>query len=117
MASYHGHTAVVAALLEHKATDVNQSQTATGCTPLYMASQNGHTAVVAALLNCPSVKMDEPDKNGQTPLLMAAFNGNRECVEALLVAGADYQTPTPCGKVADVARQQGHFAIAALLGN
>jgi serine/threonine-protein phosphatase 6 regulatory ankyrin repeat subunit B len=117
MASQKGHTAVVAALLAHKATDVNQAKKDDGGTPLFMASQQGHTAVVAALLNCPSIKMDEPNNNGQTPLLMATFVGNRECVEALLAAGADHQTPTPFGRVADVARQKGHYAIAALLGN
>jgi hypothetical protein len=39
MASQLGHMAVVAALLAHKETNVNQARTDNGGTPLYMASQ------------------------------------------------------------------------------
>jgi hypothetical protein len=116
VASQKGRTAVVAALLAHEATEANQATTDNGCTPLFVASQNGHTAVVAALLAHDAVQADKTNKQGFSPLMIAAHQGRQECVEVLLAGGADRRI-TMQGRftAADCARQEGHYALAALL--
>jgi ankyrin repeat protein len=86
-----------------------------------MASQEGHAAVVEALLRHPAIKVDQARTDGITPLMIAAYSSQQRCVELLLNAGADRTIVTTGstfgGKTAvDVAKQQGHESIVALLG-
>jgi ankyrin repeat protein len=119
MASQNGHTAVVAALLAHKATDVNQAQTDTGSTPLFMASQKGHAAVVAALLAHEATDVNQARTDeGSTPLFAASLEGHAAVVEALLAHEA---TDVNLARTDEgstplfAASQQGHAAVVAAL--
>ena len=53
---------------------------------------------------------------GQTALMLAARRGDEALVRLLLAAGADRARTDPGGRTAaDLARQQGHAALAPLL--
>jgi ankyrin repeat protein len=119
MASSNGHAAVVAALLAHKATDVNQARTDTGSTPLYMASQKGHAAVVEALLAHEATEVNQARTNtGSTPLFVASQQGHAAVVKALLAHEATEvnQARTDNGSTPLFqASQHGHAAVVAAL--
>jgi ankyrin repeat protein len=90
LASYHGLTKIVQALLERSA-DISQADS-TGRTPLSWAAHRGFQDVVAVLLKySPSQSSegvvplaDKEDNGGRTPLMWASHFGSHEVVVALL---------------------------------
>ena len=79
------------------------------------------TAAFARDLESARVLLDagaDPNggEEGSTALLTAAANGDEELVRLLLERGADRQASLPDGRTAaDLAREGGHDAVAALL--
>jgi ankyrin repeat protein len=86
LAAYHGHTAVVSALLEND-WNVNHSNNY-GATALMLAASKGHARVVAYLL-VAHASVDTVDNDGNTALMLAAQSGFPTAVQALLTAGAN----------------------------
>ena len=85
IASYFGHAAIVALLIQHGA-DVNKAGEL-GDTPLSSASCSGHTAIVNLLLQ-PGADVNKADKSGYTPLHSASSFAQLESVQILLNSGA-----------------------------
>ncbi len=86
MASRHGHTDVVRALLNAGA-DV-QTQDNKDMTALLWATQGGHFEVVHALSD-HGIDTEVRNSAGETALLAAAWDGYQDIVSSLLANGAD----------------------------
>ncbi len=82
-AAVKGDAKLIAALLQHPATDPNCADRQ-GATPLCLAAFLGHEAVVAALLADPRTDVNKPDNNQHTPLHHASGRGQVAIVKVLL---------------------------------
>ena len=86
-----------------------------GAAALGVAVGLGRLEAARALLDA-GAGVDRADARGNTPLHYAAGYGRRPCLELLLERGADAAIANASGqRAADVARQNGESAIAALL--
>ena len=113
VASSKGNLTVVESLVragaEKEAKDLH------GFTPLLLASSQGHLAVVGLLVRAGT---EVKTKDGCTPLMFASGKGHLPVVQALVRAGADVAAAAANGKTAEqMARQAGHTAVGAELGN
>ena len=116
-AAWHGHTAIVQALLQANASVDLQSRL--GYTALAVAAwncSNGHTAIVQALLQA-SASVDLQTNGGHTALMVAAAkNGRTATVRLLLKAGAETSLRNTEGDSAETfASERNHAAIILLL--
>ena len=116
IAAQKGHAKAVAALTDHRQTDLNLGLHRTGATPLFVAATNGNIKIIETLLGCPEVKLNTRTKDGTTALYMAARNGHIEVVEALagrddldLHAGFNDESPLTA------ATRNRHTDVAAIL--
>ena len=116
IAAQKGHAKAVAALADHRQTNLNLGLHRTGATPLFVAATNGNIKIIETLLCCPEVKLNTRTKDGTTALYMAARNGHIEVVEALagrddldLHAGFNDESPLA------VATRNRHTDVAAIL--
>jgi len=115
-ASYFGIIEVVAALIEKRGCDINQSD-CMGFTPLLHAAWQGNEGVVQLLLTRDDINPDKPDKNGETPLWWASFRGH-EGVAKLLLERDDINPDKPDingGTPLWWASFRGHEGVAKLL--
>lgn len=87
-AAFHGHAAVVEALLARGA-DVRATNVQ-GRTPLHHAADQDH-ALIVALLAQAGAPLDAVDFHGHTPLHVAAWQDHRDSVRVLLASGADLE--------------------------
>lgn len=91
IAVQHGHRAVAAVLLAHKAkVDVRTEQTKE--TPLHEAATRGDLAIVKLLLT-HKANLRATDAYGSTALHRAARGGHKDVVELLLERGATVEFP------------------------
>ena len=88
IASAHGHSDVVRALLTSEELKVDKA-TKAGVTPLYICSQEGHADVARALLASQKADASKAIEAGFTPLMIAVHNGHEVNVQDLLAAGAN----------------------------
>jgi len=117
IAAQNGHRDIVKLLLE-KGAAVNQAMQ-DGATPLLITAQNGHRDVMELLLD-KGAAVNQAMSDGRTPLHAAAYFGHRDIVTLLLKYSADKSTEVTMGSLrgsrpVDLARQQGHTAVIALL--
>lgn len=116
LAARGGRAATAALLLDHGA-NVNAADS-NGDTPLHIAVRSNDREMARFLLTrTPGANVDLANRNGDTPLHLAAWAGDVDMVKLLLAHRADpsakdYHKQTPL----DLARQQGHSAVAKLLG-
>ncbi len=87
-AALHGHTEVVAALIEAGANQ--QALNRNGDTALLMAAYNGHISVLAKL-RALGANINAPNQRGETALMLAAANGKTETISWLIQAGANIE--------------------------
>jgi hypothetical protein len=114
LAAYHGHEAIVEALLARGAR-VNARHTEEGSTALQMAARQGLGAIVAALL-ARGAEVNATSNTGQVPLHVAADGGHHAVVRDLLDAGADIDLKDHAGVSALMyAVAKGRSAVAELL--
>jgi len=115
LAVYFGHLEI-ARMLVKAGADVNApSRNAFRVSPLHSAVASGSVAALDLLL-AHGARPDPAESSEATPLHSAAAAGSREMVEKLLAAGADRHRLTKDGKsAADLARENGHRALAAEL--
>lgn len=115
LAAFFGHEEAAAELLARGA-DVNRpSENALRVRPLHSAAAGNHTALARRLI-AAGADVNAPQEDAFTPLMAAAQNGNIELAEALLAAGADLAARTAEGRdAADLAREEGHAALAGRL--
>ena len=107
---------MVRLLLAHAATDVNQAQTGTGSTPLFMACQKGHEGVVRLLVEEANAEVNKVNGKNQTPINIAAYKGHLGVVRFLLSKGADCTIKDQWGDTpSGAARAKGHAEVVALL--
>jgi len=108
-----GYTDIVNALAgEHNANVDAVDED--GMTALMQAAEDGHTDIVNALAGY-NANLDAVDRFGKTALFYAAENGHAGAVRTLIMLGADAE----CNGVhspAEVALEEGHLDICALLG-
>ena len=104
-ASYYGHTATVALLLDRGA-DIHARDDA----PLRLASENGHTSTVQILLLDHGANIHAWDDRS---LRLASDNGHTATVALLLDRGADIHTQDDAPL--RWASENGHTATIALL--
>ncbi len=106
----------VAALLLSRGADVNaRSHNAMQVQPLHSAVAGNHLRLAERLLEA-GAEVNAAQIGGFTPLMEAARNGNAALVEALLAHGARAEATTEDGRrAADLAEEEGHAAVAALL--
>jgi ankyrin repeat protein len=86
-----------------------------GTSPLHTAAFHGSTAAVEILLEDGRLPVDGRSAEGRTPLHSAATAGQLKIIEALLRHGADATIAWIGMTPADVASQNGHDEVAALL--
>ena len=88
-----------------------------GDAPLHMASNNGDTEIVILLIE-NQCNINITNNDGNTPLILAAGYNRMDIVRALVEAGCDI-TIRGSGNntAAEVAKQQGHHALAEYLTN
>jgi len=115
-ASYFGIVEVVAALIERKGCDINQSD-CMGLTALVWAARQGNEGVVRLLLSRNNVNPDRPDEDGQTPLLWASFYGREGAVKLLLARNdVNPDRPDNHGQAPlQLASENGHEGVVKLL--
>ncbi|GGL97506.1 ankyrin repeat domain-containing protein [Deinococcus aerophilus] len=106
----------VAALLLSRGADVNAlSRNAMQVQPLHSAVAGNHLRLAARLLEA-GAQVNAAQSGGFTPLMEAARNGNAALVETLLAHGATVEATNDDGRrAADLAEEEGHTAVAALL--
>jgi ankyrin repeat protein len=114
LASYHGHEAATALLLQHGSI-VDQPDQARGNTALMGVAFKGHDAIAELLLDA-GADPDATNLAGQTALMMAALFGHGAIVDRLLERGCDPQLQDAAGNSAvSVARSQCNDAMVARL--
>ncbi|CAH0369602.1 unnamed protein product [Pelagomonas calceolata] len=86
-----------------------------GSGPLHVAAFQGGTAALETLLEDGRLPIDGRTTEGHTPLHQAAQEGRLKIIEALLRHGADATIAWNGMTPADVASQNGHDEVAALL--
>jgi ankyrin repeat protein len=115
LASYFGHDAVVALLIEHGADVDAEARNAMKVRPVHAAAAGGHGEVLQRLLTA-GARPDLAQHGGWTPLHSAASHGRSDMVQALLAAGARPDVRSDDGRTpADLAREAGHADVQALL--
>ena len=115
IASAHGHSDAVRALLTSEELKVDKA-TKAGVTPLYICSQEGHADVARALLASQKADASKAIEAGFTPLMIAVHNGHEVNVQDLLAAGANPSRAANHGQsVLEMARAQGHSQVAKLV--
>jgi ankyrin repeat protein len=87
LASYHGHEAATAVLLQHGAA-VDQPDGVRGNTPLMGVAFKGHVAIAERLL-AAGADPDATNRAGQTALMMAALFDRIAIVDLLMARGSD----------------------------
>lgn len=108
-----GNLSVVRELL--KAGAEVDARNESGGTPLIACVRDENLAVVKELVS-HGANVNERDQQGDTPLTNAACWGSRNVVKHLLAHGADPDLADGLNvSPSDLARQQGHDAIANLL--
>ena len=92
-ASYFGIIEVVAALIESRSCNINQTD-CMGLTPLMYAARQGNEEVAQLLLTRDDINPDMPDNNNLTPLWWVSCRGH-EGVAGLLLARDDINPEKP----------------------
>lgn len=114
LASYHGHEAATALLLQHGSI-VDQPDKARGNTALMGVAFKGHASIAERLLDA-GANPDATNLAGQTALMMAALFGHDAIVDRLLELGADPHRQDAAGNSAiSVARSQSNDTMVARL--
>jgi ankyrin repeat protein len=114
LASYHGHQAATALLLERGAA-VDQPDATRGNSALMGAAFKGYDAI-AELLLAAGADPQLRNRAGQTALMMAALFDRAAMVDRLLGLGADPEACDGAGNSAiSVAHSQGNKAMVAKL--
>ena len=85
-ASYFGIVEIVAALIETKSSDINQSD-CFGLTALTWAARQGNEEVVKLLLARDEVSLSQTNGDGRTPLWWASLYGHEGVTRLLLARG------------------------------
>ena len=114
LASYHGHQATTALLLQHGAP-VDTQDHARGNTALMGVAFKGYTQIAELLLDAGA---DAHSKNfaGQTALMMAALFGHSAIVDLLVDRGSDPHVQDAAGNSAiSVAETQNNELMVARL--
>ena len=115
-ATYFGIVEVVAALIETKSCDINQSD-CFGFTALTWAARQGNEEVVRLLLTRGEVSLNQTNGDSRTPLWWASLYGHEGVARLLLARGdvspdmADADSPTPLW----CASWKGHEGVVKLL--
>lgn len=110
-----GQHQVADLLLDLPYTDIDQSDTLGGLTPLCAAAKAGDTRA-AKMLQKRGAMVDKWDMNDQAPIHIAAREGHWDMVELLLQAGAGVNDPDGLGRSpVTVAASSGHCGIVELL--
>lgn len=117
LAAYFGHPETVRLLLG-QGVDVDPvADNASRVRPLHCAVAGGDADVVDLLLEA-GAGVASRQSGGFTPLMGAAAGGSEELVRRLLEAGADPADESDDGKTAaDLARENGHDGVVALLAH
>ncbi|WP_294392219.1 ankyrin repeat domain-containing protein [uncultured Sphingomonas sp.] len=111
LASYNGHAAATASLLDHGADPAGVDE-ARGNTALMGVAFKGYGDMARALL-AAGADPNQRNRAGQTALMNAVMFGHTTIVEMLLAAGADTQVADVAGNsAASIAAAQGSVAMA-----
>lgn len=115
LAAYFGHADLAERLIRYGAAVDAVSANPSVVRPLHSAVAAGSVRVVQVLLDA-GAELDAKQRGGWTPLHAAAHRGDADLVELLLRRGASPSETSDDGRTAaDLARAQGHHAIAARL--
>lgn len=115
LAAFFGRAAVAQIVLEHGAHVNAVSANAMRAHPLHSAVAGNHETLARALV-AAGAEVNAVQADDFTPLMAAAQNGNAALVAFLLTAGADTGAQTSEGRrAADLAREEGHMDVLALL--
>jgi ankyrin repeat protein len=116
LASFFGHTALAAYLLENGAEVNSSSHNLLNVQPLHSAAAGDHVEIVRLLIEHGA---DVNARQGEdfSPLHSAAQNGSVEMIRILLKNGADMHAQDSQGRLPlDLAVESGHQEAARLLG-
>lgn len=120
-AVHFGHQQAVGYLIDHGA-DINML-TVLNWSPLYIAAWRRHLDVAKILLKAGANTKGRtlhcdygPSQAGFTALHAAALNGDSKMARLLLKYGADPRKRAAGRLPEDVARNEGHIAVARILG-
>jgi ankyrin repeat protein len=114
LASYHGHEAATAALLEHGAP-VDQHDRARANTALMGVAFKGYAKIVGLLLDAGS-NPHATNAAGQTALMMASLFGHSAIVDLLIDRGSDPHARDAAGNSAiSMAQTQNNELMVARL--
>jgi len=115
LAAFFGHADAVRVLLDAGADHAAVSRNDLGVTPLH-AALAGNRLDAAGVLIERGADVNAPQAAGLTPLHYAARNNLEETARLLLARGARRDARSGDGKTpADLARDNGHTALAATL--
>lgn len=115
LASFFGHPETVHRLLDADVDVAPVADNASQVRPLHSAVAGGNAEVVDLLLEA-GADVNVRQSGGFTPLMGAAAAGAEDLVRRLLETGADSGATSDDGKTAaDLARQNGHDEVLALL--
>jgi len=119
-AAFFGHLPLLERLLALGAEVNAASRNSMKVCALHSAAAHGEPRRAIDLARPLLVAGADPNarqQGGHVPLHEVALGGNRELAELLLAHGADPRAATDAGETpAELARQQGHNALAAWLG-
>eukprot|EP00618_Florenciella_parvula_P012877 CAMPEP_0119466134 /NCGR_PEP_ID=MMETSP1344-20130328/926_1 /TAXON_ID=236787 /ORGANISM="Florenciella parvula, Strain CCMP2471" /LENGTH=466 /DNA_ID=CAMNT_0007498431 /DNA_START=373 /DNA_END=1773 /DNA_ORIENTATION=+ len=121
-AAYNGHVECTRLLIE-AGSDVTAKNGRLKRTSLMLAAHNGHVECARLLIEAGSdVTAKDVSQRGQgynghlTSLMLAAIYGHVECTRLLIEAGSDVTAKSDYRNTAkDLAQQEGHPAVVALL--
>jgi ankyrin repeat protein len=85
-----------------------------GGTPVHAAAQEGHVEAIRTLCEL-GADINARDKDGRTPVMMTAAEGHEKVVKLLRKLGADMNKESTFGTPEEIARGQGHTAMAEKL--